>query len=70
MFHKKEISGHFLLKKLGVEPFEKNFNVGYLQKIFDKKIKCIKDDIMEKSVNAGIGNIYASEILFKAKVNP
>ena len=70
LFHKKEINEHFLLKKLGVEPFEKNFNVGYLQKIFDKKIKCIKDTLMDQSVIAGIGNIYASEILFKAKVNP
>ena len=70
LFHKKEINGHFLLKKLGVEPFEKNFNVGYLQKMFDKKIKCIKATLMDQSVIAGIGNIYASEILFKAKVNP
>jgi formamidopyrimidine-DNA glycosylase len=69
-FHKKEISEHFLLKKLGVEPFEKKLNVRYLQTIFNKKIKCIKDTLMDQSVIAGIGNIYASEILFKAKVNP
>ena len=35
LFHKKEISEHFLLKKLGVEPFEKKLNVGYLQIIFE-----------------------------------
>ena len=70
LFHKKEINEHFLLKKLGVEPFEKNFNVGYLHSKFDKKMKCIKDTLMDQSVIAGIGNIYASEILFKAKVNP
>ena len=70
LFHKKEINEHFLLKKLGVEPFEKNFNVSYLQTMFDKKIKCIKDTLMDQSIIAGIGNIYASEILFKAKVNP
>ena len=70
LFHKKEISKHFLLKKLGVEPFEKKLNVGYLQILFEKKIKCIKDTLMDQSVIAGIGNIYASEILFKAKVNP
>ena len=38
--------------------------------MFDKKIKCIKDTLMDQSVIAGIGNIYASEILFNAKVNP
>ena len=32
---------------------------------------CIRDStLMDQSVIAGIGNIYASEILFKAKVNP
>ena len=70
LFHKKEIYQHFLLKKLGVEPFEKKLNVGYLQTIFDKKIKCIKDTLMDQSVIAGIGNIYSSEILFRAKINP
>ncbi|MDC3116503.1 bifunctional DNA-formamidopyrimidine glycosylase/DNA-(apurinic or apyrimidinic site) lyase [Alphaproteobacteria bacterium] len=70
LFHKKEINQHFLLKKLGVEPFEKKLNVGYLQTIFDKKIKCIKDTLMDQSVIAGIGNIYSSEILFRAKINP
>ena len=30
LFHKKEMCEHFLLKKLGVEPFEKKLNVGYL----------------------------------------
>ena len=70
LFHKDKISEHFLLKKLGVEPFEKKLNVGYLKTIFEKKIKCIKDTLMDQSIIAGIGNIYASEILFKAKVNP
>ena len=70
LFHKKEINEHFLLKKLGVEPFEKKLNVVYLEKVFKKKIKCIKDTLIDQSVIAGIGNIYASEILFKAKVNP
>ena len=70
LFHKKEINEHFLLKKLGVEPLEKKLNLRYLKTRFHKKIKCIKDTLMDQSVIAGIGNIYASEILFKAKVNP
>ena len=70
LFNKKEINQHFLLKKLGVEPFEKELNVDYLELIFKKKMKCIKDTLMDQSVIAGIGNIYASEILFSAKINP
>ncbi len=70
LFANKEINKHFLLKKLGVEPFEKELNVDYLKTIFNKKIKCIKETLMDQRVIAGIGNIYASEILFKAKINP
>ena len=70
LFHKEEINQHFLLKKLGVEPFKKELNVNYLQKIFQNKIKCIKDTLMNQGVIAGIGNIYANEILFRAKVSP
>ena len=70
LFNNKEIDQHFLLKKLGVEPFEKGLNVHYLETIFKKKLKCIKDTLMDQAVIAGIGNIYASEILFRAKINP
>ena len=70
LFNNKEINQHFLLKKLGVEPFEKKLDVYYLESIFKKKIKCIKDTLMDQSVIAGIGNIYANEILFSAKINP
>ena len=70
LFNNREINQHFLLKKLGVEPLEKELNVDYLETIFKKKTKSIKETLMDQSVIAGIGNIYASEILFKAKINP
>ena len=70
LFNDKEINKHFLLKKLGVEPFEKELNLDYLKTIINKKIKCIKETLMDQGVIAGIGNIYASEILFRAKINP
>ena len=69
-FHKTKIKNHFLLKKLGVEPLDKNFTVHYLQKQIHKKSKCIKNFIMDQSIIAGIGNIYASEILHRANINP
>ena len=70
LFNDKEINQHFLLKKLGVEPLEKELNVDYLETIFKKKIRCIKETLMDQGIIAGIGNIYASEILFRAKINP
>ncbi len=70
LFHNSKIKNHFLLKRLGVEPFEKSFNIQYLQKKIYNKSKCVKNFLMDQSIIAGIGNIYASEILYKANINP
>ena len=69
-FHTRKIKDHFLLKKLGVEPLEKDFTTDYLQKKIYKKSKCVKNFLMDQSIIAGIGNIYASEILHRANINP
>jgi formamidopyrimidine-DNA glycosylase len=69
-FHTSKIENHFLLKKLGVEPLGKNFTTYYLQKKIYKKSKCVKNFLMDQSIIAGIGNIYASEILHRANINP
>ena len=69
-FQVDKIKNHFLLKKLGVEPFENDFTINYLQKKIYKKSKCVKNFLMDQSIIAGIGNIYASEILHRANINP
>ena len=69
-FSISKIENHFLLKKLGVEPLSSDFTVHYLQKKIYKKSKCVKNFLMDQSIIAGIGNIYASEILHRAKINP
>ncbi len=69
-FHKSKIDNHFLLKKLGVEPLGNDFNIHYFQKQIYKKSKCVKNFLMDQSIIAGIGNIYASEILYRANINP
>jgi len=70
LFNKNEIKNHFLLKNLGVDPFSKKFNKEYLSQIFKNRSKNIKNSLIDQNIIAGIGNIYASEILFKAKINP
>jgi len=70
LFNINKIENHFLLKKLGVEPFENSFSVLYLKKRISKKSQCVKNFIMDQNIIAGIGNIYASEILYRAKINP
>ena len=63
-----------LLKKrfshLGPEPFDDKFNVEYVKNYFKKKNRNIKDLLIDQKFVSGIGNIYASEILFLSKINP
>jgi formamidopyrimidine-DNA glycosylase len=55
---------------LGPEPFFKKFNLRYLLKYFLNKKKNIKSFLLDQKFVSGIGNIYASEILFLCKINP
>ncbi len=55
---------------LGPEPFDKNFNLEYVYNYFSKKKKDIKSFLLDQKFISGIGNIYASEILFLSKINP
>ena len=64
----------FLLEKkfscLGPEPFQSSFNPHYVFSYFYKKKKNIKNFLLDQNFVSGIGNIYASEILFLSKLNP
>ena len=63
----------FLKKRfshLGVEPFDTKFNERYIYSFFKNKKKNIKNFLLDQSFVSGIGNIYASEILFFSKINP
>ncbi len=55
---------------LGPEPFNKEFCIDYFQKFIKKKNRNIKDLLIDQKFVSGIGNIYASEILFLSKINP
>ena len=55
---------------LGHEPFDKNFNLKYVSAFFRGKNKEIKSFLIDQRFVSGIGNIYASEILFLSKINP
>ena len=70
LFKKKELREHFLLSKIGVEPLGRELTIEYLQNNFKKRVTNIKNALIDQKIIAGIGNIYASEILYKAKINP
>jgi len=57
-------------KTFGPEPFDIKFNLNYVKKFFKNKNKNIKNFLLDQNFVSGIGNIYASEILFLSKINP
>ena len=68
------IKDNNLLKKrfshLGPEPFNSKFNKKYIYFFFKNKAKNIKSFLIDQCFVSGIGNIYASEILFLSKIIP
>ncbi len=57
-------------KNLGPEPFSKDFNVDYCKEYLKNKKLPIKQVLLDQSFVAGVGNIYADEILYSMHVNP
>jgi formamidopyrimidine-DNA glycosylase len=58
------------LNKLGVEPFSSQFTPNHLQNKLQNRRCAIKTALLDQTVVAGIGNIYADEALFLAKIAP
>ena len=66
--NKKSLQKKF--RHLGPEPFDLKFNQKYVYLFFKNKKKNIKNFLLDQRFVSGIGNIYASEILFLSKINP
>jgi len=62
--------GHALLDSLGPEPLTENFSASYLHKQSRGKKVAVKNFIMNNHVVVGVGNIYATEALFRAGISP
>jgi formamidopyrimidine-DNA glycosylase len=61
---------HPLLAKLAPEPLSREFDGEYLHRATRKRSVAIKHLIMNSQIVVGVGNIYASEALFRARVAP
>lgn len=61
---------HPLFISLGPEPFDKKFSGKYLWQLAQSRSVSIKSFIMDNKIVVGVGNIYAAESLFLAKINP
>jgi len=58
------------LSVLGPEPMSDGFNGQVLREALGRSTQAIKVKLLDQSIVAGIGNIYASEILFHAGISP
>jgi formamidopyrimidine-DNA glycosylase len=56
---------------MGPEPLGGGFTLGFLERLIDERPRRrIKPLLMDQRMIAGVGNIYADEILFEARVRP
>jgi formamidopyrimidine-DNA glycosylase len=63
-------TAHPLLRKLAPEPLNDDFNANYLASKARRRKVAIKQFIMNGNLVVGVGNIYASEALFRAGIRP
>jgi formamidopyrimidine-DNA glycosylase len=64
------VDEHPLLIRLAPEPFDRRFNAEYLWSITRRRRVAIKQLLMNSQLVVGVGNIYASEALFRARIRP
>jgi formamidopyrimidine-DNA glycosylase len=70
LFPKSELGAHKLLKDLGPEPLDSGFDAAHLLSALERKSIPIKAAIMDGKIVVGVGNIYASESLFRSGISP
>ena len=55
---------------MGPEPLDASLSADYLYEATRKRTQAIKQVIMDGKLLVGVGNIYASEALFRARIHP
>jgi formamidopyrimidine-DNA glycosylase len=61
---------HPLLVRIGLEPLSPEFDGAALYRATRGRTAAIKQVLMDSHVVAGVGNIYANEALFRARIGP
>jgi formamidopyrimidine-DNA glycosylase len=70
LVRENQLESHALFKGLGVEPLSSDFAPAWLASKLKGKATSIKAALVDQRLIAGLGNIYASEALFRAHVSP
>ena len=69
-FTSEDPGQHPLLRALAPEPLESKFDADYLHRVTRGRRVAIKQVLMNGRLVTGVGNIYASEALFRARISP
>lgn len=67
---KKDIDTVEGVRKQGIEPIDETLSKEYLYDNFKKRRLPMKTLLLDQTIISGLGNIYADEVLFAAKINP
>jgi formamidopyrimidine-DNA glycosylase len=66
----EDLAGFKHFTTLGPEPFDASFNPRFIKETFHNRAVAVKKVLLDHTFVAGIGNIYASEILFRSGIDP
>jgi len=58
------------ISELAPEPFSNDFSLDYLKEVFGRSRRSLKTLLLDQTKVLGLGNIYAAEALFRARINP
>ncbi len=70
LVRKEDLEKVEAIAKQGIEPISKDLTKEYLLEQFKGKTGPIKNLLLDQTIISGLGNIYANEVLFEAKINP
>ena len=58
------------LRSLAPEPFSDEFSPDYLRSVFSRTRRTLKETLLDQTKVTGLGNIYAAEVMFIARISP
>jgi len=70
LFTRADPSEHPLLKELGPEPLSSGFDGAHLHRRSRGRTAALKTFLMDAAIVVGVGNIYANEALWRARLSP
>jgi formamidopyrimidine-DNA glycosylase len=66
----KEMPNHKMTASLGLSPLHENFTIEHFRRLVSGRKTTLKSLLLDQKNVAGIGNVYAQDILFKARLHP